>query len=86
MLRIMAKFKLIYFQVINGEPLPDNPFPEYQPHDSFDERGFLKAEAHDAGDQTGVASAVPPMSPEDREKRRVKMERQRSVDSAMVEV
>lgn len=38
-------------EVINKDPLPKNPYIEYEPHDSFDEQGKLKKEAYEALDQ-----------------------------------
>ena len=35
-------------QVMNAGPLPLNPYLTYRPHDSFDERGYLRPEAYEA--------------------------------------
>ena len=36
---------------MNGGPLPDNPYPSYTPHNSFDDQGYLKVESYEARDQ-----------------------------------
>lgn len=67
-------------EVINGNrPLPQNPYRNYIPHDSFDSNGFLKQEALEAADQSNVVPVI--MSPEDKLKREKMIERQRSIDS-----
>jgi hypothetical protein len=50
------------------EPLPENPYMSYVPHDSFDRNGFLKPEAYNAGDQSKKIE----LSPEDKSKLRAK--------------
>ena len=50
---VESKRKLAWSAVINGgQALPPNPYLSYTPHDSFDERGFLRPEAYDASDQS----------------------------------
>ncbi|XP_076363562.1 germinal-center associated nuclear protein-like isoform X2 [Tachypleus tridentatus] len=45
-------------EVVNGNPLPPNPYLSYEPHDSFDSEGRLKLEAFDASDQSCKVSAL----------------------------
>ena len=40
-----------YGEVVNGGPLPPNPYLTYEPHNSFDKNGFLKPESYEAKDQ-----------------------------------
>ena len=50
-LLIDSKRTLCYGEVMNGGPLPENPFLSYTPHCSFDEAGVLRKEAYEAADQ-----------------------------------
>jgi hypothetical protein len=43
---IHAKKSATYGELMNAGPLPENPYFTYAPHNSFDERGFLREEAH----------------------------------------
>ncbi len=61
---VESKRSVAWSEVVNGGPLPPNPYPGYRPHDSFDERGYLRPSAHDTSDQQERVSG--PMSPEDR--------------------
>ena len=75
--------------VVNGEslPPPEDPSLTYEPHDSFDADGFLKAEAYDAGDQQKrVLRPVMPLTPEDKAKRVAQLARQKSFNASSVEV
>lgn len=42
-------------QVMNAGPLPENPYLSYRPHNSFDERGYLRQEAYEAKVNQGCA-------------------------------
>ena len=46
-----SKRRSAWSEVINGGPLGPNPYLSYTPHDSFDENGYLRPEAHEAADQ-----------------------------------
>lgn len=62
---IESKRLTCYGDVMNGGPLPPNPYLDYEPHDSFTEEGYLKEEAYQAKDQKADH-----VSPEELEKRR----------------
>ena len=43
-------------EIVNGGPLPNNPYLDYSPHDSFDSKGYLKFESYEAQDQKVMLS------------------------------
>ena len=47
---IDSKRTACYGEVMNGAPLPENPFLTYTPHSSFDDEGVLRREAWEAQD------------------------------------
>ena len=66
---IDSKRTACYGEVMNGAPLPENPFLTYTPHSSFDEEGVLRREAWEAQDQEAT------VSPEELERSRREEER-----------
>ena len=48
---IESKKTCSYGEIMNGGPLPRNPYLDYVPHNSFDENGFLKVESYEGKDQ-----------------------------------
>ena len=48
---IDSKKTCSYGEVMNGGPLPENPYLTYLPHNSFDVNGYLKLESYEAKDQ-----------------------------------
>ena len=47
-LLIESKRSTSYGEAMNAGPLPANPYLAYTPHNSFDERGYLRPEAYEA--------------------------------------
>ena len=45
---IEGKRTVSYGEIMNGGPLGENPYFEYHPHDSFDDKGYLKVESYKA--------------------------------------
>ena len=65
---VESKRQVSWSAVINGGPLPINPYLSYAPHDSFDANGFLKTIAYDASDQSledrpEISTQVPVQAP-----------------------
>ena len=48
---IESKRECSYGELMNGGPLPVNPYISYTPHNSFDAAGCLKLESYEAKDQ-----------------------------------
>ena len=53
---IEGKKTVSYGEIMNGGPLGENPYFDYHPHDSFDEKGYLKVESYNAKDQDVTVS------------------------------
>ena len=53
---IDSKKTCSFGEIVNGAPLPQNPYLTYTPHSSFDSQGFLKVESYEAKDQVGKIS------------------------------
>jgi hypothetical protein len=67
-LLIDSKRTVCYGEVMNGGPLPGNPYVSYRPHCSFDGDGVLRREAWEAEDQ------VPTVTEEELERSRAEEE------------
>ena len=67
---IESKRTVSWAEIINGGPLPQNPYLTYEPHDSFDERGVLKPAAYEANDQVPKKIAL---TEEELERRRLQV-------------
>ena len=59
---VESKRQVPWSEVIHGGPLPMNPYLDYEPHDSFDDNGYLKQIAYDASDQALELSPGSPMT------------------------
>jgi hypothetical protein len=82
---IESKRNVAWSEVLNGGQLPENPYPTYVPHNSFDANGYLRPEAYEARDQQVVREVVQ-TSPEELERRRLVAERKREVEAAAHDV
>ena len=77
---IDSKRSVCYGEVMNGGPLPENPWLSYTPHCSFGDDGILLKEAWEAKDQEVV------ISPEELERSRLEEERRLEEKEAVKEV
>ena len=77
---IDSKRSVCYGEVMNGGPLPENPWLSYSPHCSFGDDGILLKEAWEAKDQEVV------ISPEELERSRQEEERRLEEKEAVKEV
>ena len=77
---IDSKRSVCYGEVMNGGPLPENPWLSYSPHCSFGDDGILLKEAWEAKDQEVV------ISPEELERSRLEEERRLEEKEAVKEV
>ena len=77
---IDRKRTVCYGEVMNGGPLPENPWLSYTPHCSFDDDGVLLKEAWEAKDQEVT------ISPEELERSRLEEERRLEEKEAVKEV
>ena len=90
---VESKRQVPWSAVINGGPLPPNPYLSYFPHDSFDTNGFLKSEAYDASDQAldqdyaqekPMTKVIPPVPVADVQAEKVML--QRRLEQALMQV
>ena len=77
---IDSKRSVCYGEVMNGGPLPENPWLSYSPHCSFGDDGILLKEAWEAKDQEVV------ISPEELERSRLEEERKLEEKEAVKKV
>ena len=77
---IDSKRTVCYGEVMNGGPLPENPWLSYTPHCSFDDDGVLLKEAWEAKDQEVT------ISPEELERSRLEEEKRLEEREAAREV
>ena len=83
---VEAKRKVRWSEIVNGRRLPSlNPYISYQPHDSFDENGFLKQESYQAEDQTIMNKEERNKSMEEMQKRQEQIRSQEIAASEIVD-
>ena len=81
---IESKRHVSWSEVINNGPLPQNPYLTYRPHSSFDDNGFLKPEAFDAGDQTMEGREFQVQAQKEEMARQLKMKQEENAASEIV--
>ena len=83
---VESKRKVRWSEIVNGRRLPSlNPYISYQPHDSFDENGFLKQESYQAEDQTIMNKEERNKSIEEMHKRQEQIRSQEIAASEIVD-